>query len=148
MEETANIQEQEVKEAETGTLKAKISELENASGEKDRQIAGLKQTLTEAESRQNELNNSLTVAIKSYKTLIADTNTNIPAELLGGDTIEAIDESLAKAKLVVGKIRQVVEAEGVSVRVPGGAPARTAVDFSGMSPSEKIRYSVNSKMGM
>jgi uncharacterized coiled-coil protein SlyX len=130
---------------EPDSLKDRVSELENAAAEKDRRIAGLEQALTEAGKQQESLGNSLSRAIASYRTLITETNTNVPAELLGGDTIEAIDDSLARARTLVEKIKQGMEAETAAIHVPGGAPVRTGTDLSGLSPIEKIKYAVSKK---
>ena len=75
-----------------------------------------------------------------YREIVVSSDPTLPAELIDGDTIEAIDASVEAARAMVGRIRTHLEAQSKSTRVPAGAPPRSAPDFSAMTPEQKIRY--------
>lgn len=117
---------------------ARISELEQTVTNLDNEMATLKQAMAESEEK-------LTEAVANYKDLVIQSNPEVPEELVTGDTIEAINESLEKAKTLVSRVRQGLETEIASARVPAGAPIRTPPDLSALSPREKINYAVGGK---
>jgi len=117
---------------------AHISELEQSVANLDNEAATLKQAMAESEEK-------LTEAVAGYKDLIIQSNPEVPEELVTGDTIEAINESLEKAKTLVSRVRQGLETEIASAKVPAGAPIRTPPDLSALSPREKINYAVGGK---
>ncbi len=127
---------------ELAKAKAHLIEVEQAIADKDSEIATLKQTEDELEEKLATTGNSLTEAVASYKAAVVQINPEVIEELISGDTVEAISESLKKAKTLVSKVRQGVEAEISLARVPAGAPERTPPDFSGLSPREKIQYAI------
>jgi hypothetical protein len=98
--------------------------------------------MAESDGNLNKLNESLKQAVASYKALVVQSNQDVPEELISGDSIEAITGSLVSAKELVAKIRKGMEAEISLVRVPAGAPERTAPDLSALSPREKIQYAI------
>ncbi|MBA7664668.1 hypothetical protein ES703_72729 [subsurface metagenome] len=98
--------------------------------------------MAEADDSLNKLGESFKQAVASYKALVVQSNPDVPEELVTGDSIEAITDSLTSAKELVSKIRKDMEAEISLARVPAGAPERTAPDLSGLSPREKIQYAV------
>jgi uncharacterized coiled-coil protein SlyX len=139
------IQEQEtpgLEEDEAAGAGSRIAELEQVVSEKDTEIDRLKRTGEELEERCRTLEESLTEAVTGYRTLVIKSNPEIIEDLVGGDTIESINESLEKAKALVGRIRQGMEAEISKVKVPAGAPERSSPDLSALSPAEKIRYAI------
>ncbi len=119
-----------------------ILKLEQAVAEKDSQIASLEQSVDQFNEEVNRLGEQLNLAASSYKSLVIEANPEIPTELITSDTIESIDESLAKAKSLVNQVKQGLEAEAVKTRIPAGAPARTPPDFSALSAKEKIQYAI------
>ena len=136
------------KETLNGELKAKettIGELEEALASRDTEIAGLKQTITEAEEKLTQINDSLSQAVASYRELVVAAHPEIPPELITGDSVESIDESLRNAQALVDKVKQGIEAEASKTRVPAGAPQRTPLDLSVLSPREKIEYAIGGK---
>ena len=102
----------------------------------------MKQSLAESDEQGKQLGDSLAQAVESYKALVISVHPDVPAELISGDTIKAIDESLIKAKDLVNKVRQGLEAEAMQARFPSGAPVRTPPDLSALSPKEKIQYAM------
>ena len=119
------------KDEELAKASARLIELEQAVAGKDSEMATLQQS-----------NDELAEAVASYKTVVVQANPEVIDELINGGTIEAINESLSKAKDLVSKVRQGVEAEISSAKIPAGAPERTSPDLSALSPREKIQYAV------
>ena len=137
--------------AELATRDARITELETAVAEKDERLslanAGineLERAVTGAEEKLTELNNTLSQTVSSYRALVIKSNPGVE-ELISGDTIEAIDESLEKAKALIGRVRQGLEAEMAATKVPAGAPQRAPTDLGALSPREKIQYAIGGK---
>ena len=122
-----------------------ISELELSKSSLESEIATLKQAVAESNDALNKLNESLSQTVSSYKTLVIQSNPDVPEELITGDSVEAINDSLASARELVSKVRKGMEAEISLVRVPAGAPERTAPDLSALSPREKIQYAIGGK---
>jgi len=133
------------KDQELASRDTRISELEQAVAGLESEIAALKQAVAESDDNLNKLNESLNQAVASYKALVIQSNPDVPEELVTGDSIEAITDSLASAKELVTKIRKGMEAEISLARVPIGAPERTAPDLSALSPREKIQYAIGGK---
>ncbi len=133
---------------------AKITGLEKALAEKADKIAGLEQELAEKEAaaaaakeaqasviqERNALNASLTAAVAAYLGLVKQANPGPAGEMVKGETIAAIDASLAAARELVEKVKHELGAEGQRVRVPAGAPPRALPDFSALTARDKIRY--------
>jgi uncharacterized coiled-coil protein SlyX len=130
------------KDQELALKDTRISELETTVASQEGEIAALKQAVAESSDNLNKVNESLKQAVTSYKALVIQSNPDVPEELITGDSIEAIADSLAAARELVTKIKKGMEAEISLVRVPGGAPERTAPDLSALSPREKIQYAI------
>lgn len=121
---------------------ATIAQLEQALASRDSEITTLKQTMVESEQKLADINRTLAQAIASYKSLVVAANPEIPPELIIGETIEAVNESLASARTLIDKVKQGIEAETLKLRVPAGAPQRALPDLSVLSPREKIQYAI------
>ena len=133
------------KDEELTKANARIIELEQTVANLDNEVATLKQAVAESEEKLTSINHSLTEAIASYKALVTQFNPEVLEELITGDTIEAIDESLEEAKTLISRVRQGLEAEITAGKVPAGAPIRTPPDLSALSPREKINYAIGGK---
>ena len=133
------------KDEELAKANARIAELEQAVVDKDSDIAALKQSEAELEERLLTVNNSLAEAIASYKAMVIQANPEVMEELIIGDTIESINESLEKAKSLISKVRQGLETEISQAKVPAGAPERRSPDLSALSPREKIQYAIGGR---
>lgn len=123
----------------------RIAELEEVVSNRDSEIASLKQYAEELEEMLSGTKDSLAEAVASYRDVIIQTNPGVVEELIGGDSVDAINESLHRAKSLLGKVRQGLEAEISQARVPAGAPERRAPDLSSLSPREKIEYGIGGK---
>ncbi len=130
------------KDEELAGANARLIELEQAVASRDNEMATLNQSRAELEERLVTVSNSLSEAVAGYKTLLVKANPEIMVELISGDSIESINESLSQAKTLVSKVRQGVEAEILLAKVPAGAPERTSPDLSALSPREKIQYAI------
>ena len=58
------------------------------------------------------------------------------------NTIESLNESLEKARNLIGRVRQGLETEIALTRVPAGAPERRPPDLSALTPREKIKHAI------
>jgi chromosome segregation ATPase len=135
-------QEKEELIRELESKNATIAELEQALASKDSEIALLKQAIAESDQKLAEINDTLTQVIAGYKSLVVEMNPEMPAELITGDTIEAINESLENARALIDRVKQGIEAEASRIKVPAGAPQRAPLDLSVLSPREKIQYAI------
>ncbi len=132
--------ENEKLRSELKTAGEKIAGLEKAVAGKDGEIEALKQSLDESGKRLDEIAKSLAGAVAAYKELAAQANPGLVAEMIKGETISEIKESVEYARALVEKVKQEIGAENARVRVPAGAPQRTTPDLSALSPREKIKY--------
>jgi len=130
------------KDEELARLNTHLNELGQVIADRDGEIATLKETEVELGEKLATISNSLKEAVASYKTVVVQANPEVLEELISGDTIEAINKSLNQAKALVSKVRQGLETEISLAKVPAGAPERTAPDFSGLSPREKIQQAI------
>ncbi len=130
------------RDEELAKANARLIELEQVVATRDSDVAELKQSKGELEVRLTHIGTSLDEAVAGYKALVVQANPDVIEELVSGGTIEAINESLGKAKTLVNKVRQGLEAEISLARVPAGAPERASPDLSALSPREKIQYAI------
>lgn len=146
-EQEADFPEQEnealVREIESG--KAAITEMKQALAAKDTEIAALNQSLEGAKKRLEETAKSLEMTVGTYRELVVQTNPGVLKEMIAGDSIEKINESLQSARAIMERAKREVEAEAARVRVQAGAPQRAAQDLSALSPREKIQYGLETK---
>jgi hypothetical protein len=73
---------------------------------------------------------------------VIQANPGVLAEIITGDTVEEVNESLKHARSLVERVRQEMEAEASRTRIPAGAPQRVPLDLSALSPREKIQYAI------
>ncbi len=133
------------KEALTRQLESRdavIIKLEQSLADKDSEVIALKQAASEAEKKSVELENALAQAVSSYRAMIVESNPGALAELITGDTIDEVNESLKNARVLIDKVKQEVEAEVSRAKVPAGAPQRVPLDLSVLSPRDKIQYAI------
>jgi uncharacterized coiled-coil protein SlyX len=137
IEEEDGAREEQVK-----ALEGTVLRLERGLAEKDSEIAGLTQALNEARQTVDELDQALAGAVAAYKETVVRANPGLLLEMIAGETIEEIDESVKKARAVMERVRQEMEAEAARTRIPAGAPPRSAPDLSGLTAREKIKYAM------
>jgi DNA-binding PucR family transcriptional regulator len=132
----------EAMEREKKAREETIIKLEQNLAERDSEIAGLTQALDEARKANDELGQALTRAVAAYKEMVVKANPGLLPEMISGDTIDEIDESVKKARAVMERVRQEIEAEAARTKIPAGAPPRSPLDLSGLSAREKIQYAI------
>jgi SMC interacting uncharacterized protein involved in chromosome segregation len=118
---------------------ATIVRLEEVIRAKESEIDSLKKERDELKQALDEAGQAIAQAVAAYKEMVVQANPGLPAELITGDTIDAVKESLKNARAIMDKVRQEMEAAAASTRVPAGAPPRAPLDLSGLSPREKIQ---------
>ena len=130
----------------------RITELEGLVAQKDEEltkanarITELEQAVAGSDEKLTTIKNSLTEAVASYKATVVQANPEVLEELITGDTIQSINESLKKAKTLISRVRQGLEVEISGAKIPAGAPQRTPPDLSALSPREKIQYAIGGK---
>ena len=135
-------QEKEIltRELESGALR--VTGLEQAVADRDGELVILKENVATSDRKLTGVSSSLAQAVESYQEQVAVANPDVPVELIAGDTIDAVNESLENARTLVDKVKQGIEAEASRVKVPAGAPQRAPLDLSVLSPREKIQYAI------
>jgi len=131
---------------------SRLTELEGLLAQKDEELAKagdriteLERAAAESEEKLTTISSSLAEAVASYRAAVVESHPEVLEELVTGDSVEAINESLKEAQALVGKVRQGLEAEITLAKIPAGAPERTSPDLSTFSPREKIQYALGGK---
>ena len=128
-------QEQNPEEDELEQTVARVAELDGLVAQREEELTKANTCITGLEQAVNQ-------AVTSYRVLAVQANPDVIEELITGDTIDDIDGSLKKAKTFVSRVREGFEAEMAGAKVPAGAPQRTPIDLSVLSPREKIQYAI------
>ena len=128
--------------SELETRGAAITELEQVIADRNREVAALKQAVAKSDEVLTDVRDSLAQAVSSYRALVVQANPDVLDELISGDSVETINQSVEHAQRYIFKVKQGLEAEAARTRVPVGAPQRTTPDLSALSPREKIRYAI------
>lgn len=145
-EETARLEELVArKDEEILNISRRLDELKRVIGERDEEISALKQSAAETEEKLAAANSSLSEAVAGYRAAVAQANPEIVEELITGDSIEAVNQSLEEARKLVSRVKQELETQISLARIPAGAPERAAPDLSGLTPREKIQYAIGKK---
>ena len=135
-------EEQTETTAQPADPQARITELENQLAERDKRITALEAGAATVQAELMTARTGLGQAVASYKTLVSQSNPEVLAELISGDSIDALDRSLQSAKELVGRVKKTIATEAAATRIPAGAPQRTAPDVSALSAREKIHYAL------
>lgn len=133
-EATAESGRQEVRELRRQLEQAReaASRQEALAESRGREIQSLQAAVEQAVERGR-------AAALRYREAVLAGEPHLPAELVGGETVEEIEESLARARQTVAQVRQHLEQQAQALRVPPGATTRSVPDLEGLSPAEKIR---------
>ena len=135
-------QEKEALARELEFKETTIAKLKQELTSKDSEVTALKEALAEAEAKLTAINDALARAVASYKAVVVESGPGVLAELITGDTVEEVDESLKNARTLIDRVRQEIEEESSKTKVPAGAPQRAPMDLSSLSPREKIQYAI------
>jgi chromosome segregation ATPase len=119
--------------AEGVRLNTELAAATDAASAFDADLSSMRALLEEAAERERD-------AAARYRELVLRTEPALPPDLVAGETIDAVDASLAAAREIAGRVRSHIEAQAQTARVPAGAPHRAGPDTSAMTPEQKIRY--------
>ncbi len=122
-----------------------VANLEATLAERDGELAALRESLGTLQAESAGRAEALAQAVVAYRDLAVRSAPGLPPDLVAGDSIASVDESLERARTIVARVRQEMEAETARARVPAGAPQRAGPDVAGLSPREKIHYAVSSR---
>lgn len=96
--------------------------------------------LARSRSEAGEARSKLAEAAVRYREAKLAAAPEIPHELVpAAESLIEIDEAFEAARRVAAQLRERIEDERQSARVPVGAPSRRPADLSALSASEKIR---------
>lgn len=139
-------------EAEKPDESSRLSELERLLVQKDEALGLANHRISELEQALNDLSGKLASAgsalsqsVASYRTLVIKANPGVIEELISGDSIDGINASLERTKALIARVRQGLEEESTKIKVPAGAPQRTSIDLSALTPREKILHAIGGK---
>jgi len=139
----SNQMENETAEQSIVELKTLLETERRARAAAEAEVAKRETVITEINTAAGAAKQSLAEALAAYKALVVRSNPVVFAELVSGDSFEAINNSLESAKALISKVRQSVEAEIAAGKVPAGAPARTVPGLENLSSREKIQYAIS-----
>lgn len=126
-------------------LEVRLAEKDGALGEANRRIVELEANIRELDGKLSESTKEVGRAVSGYRTLVVKANPGLVAELVEGESIEAIDASVEKARNLIVRVRRGIEEEAARSRVPSGAPPRGTADFAALTPREKIQHGIGGK---
>lgn len=106
----------------------------------DERLAAAETDATDLRTQLSDAADRVRAAAERYRDLVVKTEPALPAELIAGDTVDAVDAAVESARAMVGRVRSHLEAQAHAARVPAGAPPRSSPDLSAMTPEQKIRH--------
>lgn len=120
-----------------------LAELEAVTETEVETASAVEQALEATRRELEEQRHLALAAVARYRGAALAAEPELPPDLVTGETIEAVDASLAAARRAVAQIRQRLAeeseaAESFARGFPTGAPARLDVLTEGMSAAEKI----------
>jgi chromosome segregation ATPase len=126
-------------EREVETLRRQVEEAKRTLSERDADLAAQADEIEALRAVAAAADGRLAAAARRYRDVLLAAEPELPADLIAGDSIEAVDESVARARTTVAQVRQHLEQQARELRVSPGAPARAGRDLAGLSAAEKIR---------
>ena len=135
------------REARAAHLEETLAQTKAALASRDQELTTLRQELATAQaelpaarSEAEELRAGLRSAAEKYRQAVLATRTEVPPDLVSGETVEEIDRQLEAAMSMVAQLKSHLDSQAQAQRMPAGAPARRAQDLAALSPSEKISH--------
>ena len=125
-------------QAEVAALRGRVSDLE---GELQARQGELAQREAEAAGLRQQLRQA---ALRYRETRLA-AHPEVPADMVGGETIEEIDQQVEAALKLVSQVKDSLQAGSQAARVPIGSPPRRAPDLSALPAAEKIRLGLSDR---
>lgn len=135
--------------AQIDSLQAGAADAEARASTNADRATSLQSELEAARAEGEQLGARLRESAIKYREARLAAVPHIPADLVQGEALEAIDEQLVAAERVVSEMREQMEKERrqESPPVPAGAPVRRAPDLSGLPPTEKIKLGLERMSG-
>ncbi len=130
------------RDAKLGEIQAVTASQSEAISAKEQELATARARIDEQEHLLAESSEALGSAIVRYRESVAAANSDVPAEMITGESIADIDASLEMSKALVTKVKASLSEQAKAIPVPAGAPERSSPDFSSMSAREKIEYAI------
>ena len=124
-------------------LREEQSQLSVSLREAQVQLAARDEELAALRQEVEGLQASLKAAAGKYRDALLASQPEVPPDLVGGETVEEVDQQLEAALRMVAQLRGHLESQAQALRVPTGAPARRAPDLSALSPAEKIVHGLS-----
>lgn len=119
-----------------------IAELETLLDRERVASAAAQDALEAAGKELTSLRVSRTEAVNAFREALRMAHPELPPDLIRGETVQELDESVAGAQALVDKVRAALERERTASRVPAGAPVDSGPDLSGLSARDKIAAGV------
>jgi chromosome segregation ATPase len=127
------------READALELKRRLDTASEQAAERDSALSAQEGEIEALRERLDTVSTRSQADAQRYRGLVLAHEPDLPADLVAGASIEALDEAVLQARQTVARVRQHLEEQARSQRVPAGAPVRAAPDLSVLSPAEKIR---------
>ena len=106
---------------------------------REAELARLSLELAEKNDVIGRLNASLNAAVSAYRGSAVALHRDLPEELIEGDSVSAVDESLRKAMSLVARVKSTIAAAAP----PLVAAGRTRVSGESLSTVDKIRVGLS-----
>jgi len=135
--------------AERATLaeaQATLTEKDDTIAKLEASLATLQQGFDDNAAALAQVQQANTTAIGKYLEAVRGANTALPADVIAGDTIEAIDASVGQAQAIADAVRTSLADEAKKGKVPAGAPTRV-INLDGLTPKEKIALGLQQQKG-
>ena len=116
-----------------------------AAAELDDGASALEAALAEAQRDVSRQRNLTRQAVARYREAILAAEPELPPDLVRGESIEEVEESVEAARHTVARIRERVAAEHPR-SFPVGAPERSTLSRSLLSPQAKIAIGLQERM--
>ena len=126
---------------------ARIAQLEADINQVTETLNGKTAEMEEAATRLSNVSSVLTDAVSKYLEVTRTSNPTVPPDIITGNTIEEIDQSIEQGKSIVATVRETIETEVAAGIVPAGAPVRGEIGLEGMTAREKISAGIKPKGG-
>lgn len=116
-----------------------------AATELDESDSALEAALAEAQREVSRQRNLTRQAVARYREAILVAEPDLPPDLVRGESLEEIEESVETERLAVARIRERVSAERHRA-FPIGAPERSTLSQSLLSPQAKIAAGLQERL--
>ena len=143
-------EELEALQEELAEVRAENERLQVEAADAQARIRGLADSLTttrqeieQTRQARGSLESDYRLAVDEYRRVALAAEPDLPPDLVSGETLEAVQVSLASARSTVDQVRERLAAtptpaSGGPARVSPGAPVRREPDTSALSPEQKI----------